>query len=326
MNIYTPLNTSRYEIRVVDLHPGEPDDPIHCSLKKVSLENGADYIALSYVWGDDKNTRPIQVNGNTLNITFNLALALKRLRDRQCTFTLWIDAICINQKNVVERTEQVGIMRYIYPMATCVWVWIGDPSSDPSKEPMRIPTRISLGAQLSGFLDVEETDIDASLDTVKSVRSQAVLGECSLTESDDTLLGLLEFMLLLIKGTHLDAIPWVSASKDSHSATHPRSKILAELVSMGSMPWWRRLWVIQEFILARDMMIIYKSIALKWTLLHTAMANLSKHQSCCAECYFALGQNVTDSMFAVLNMHEYRQHWYVNLICTSRADCPSPLQ
>ncbi|KAF2732509.1 HET-domain-containing protein [Polyplosphaeria fusca] len=40
--------------------------------------------------------------------------------------TLWIDALCINQDDIVERGHQVRLMREIYSKAQKVSVWLGD--------------------------------------------------------------------------------------------------------------------------------------------------------------------------------------------------------
>jgi hypothetical protein len=42
----------------------------------------------------------------------------------------WIDAICINQADLDERTEQIKIMRQIYRKAHSVAVWLGDDDGD----------------------------------------------------------------------------------------------------------------------------------------------------------------------------------------------------
>jgi hypothetical protein len=39
---------------------------------------------------------------------------------------MWIDAICINQANATERTQQVELMRVIYECTSEVIVWLGD--------------------------------------------------------------------------------------------------------------------------------------------------------------------------------------------------------
>lgn len=40
----------------------------------------------------------------------------------------WVDAICINQADLEERSAQVQIMPQIYSQASCVIVWLGDDS------------------------------------------------------------------------------------------------------------------------------------------------------------------------------------------------------
>lgn len=39
---------------------------------------------------------------------------------------LWIDAICINQQDILERNQQVNLMATIYQRATIVRVWLGN--------------------------------------------------------------------------------------------------------------------------------------------------------------------------------------------------------
>jgi hypothetical protein len=43
---------------------------------------------------------------------------------------LWIDAICINQKDLAERSVQVTRMRDIYIRATTVFIWLGEATAD----------------------------------------------------------------------------------------------------------------------------------------------------------------------------------------------------
>ena len=46
---------------------------------------------------------------------------------------LWIDQICIDQSNAVEKSQQVHLMRSIYQRATNVYIWLG-PASDDSDD------------------------------------------------------------------------------------------------------------------------------------------------------------------------------------------------
>ncbi|KAG7411841.1 heterokaryon incompatibility protein-domain-containing protein [Fusarium sp. MPI-SDFR-AT-0072] len=92
-----------------------------------------DFIALSYVWGYPKRKEGepphlITVDGVAFEVGPNLYFALTQLsrsmRIRQ-GFKVWIDAICINQADLDERSQQVTRMRDIYQSAWQVVIWLG---------------------------------------------------------------------------------------------------------------------------------------------------------------------------------------------------------
>ncbi|KAL8691862.1 MAG: hypothetical protein Q9218_003006 [Villophora microphyllina] len=129
---YFPLDPSRKEIRVLTLHPGEFSTDIRISINKAWIEPDllTRYEALSYVWGSTDNPSDISVKAKTIrsrkvSITQNLALALRYLRYKKTTRTLWVDALCINQTDLEERSNQVGMMGDIYRSADRVVVWLG---------------------------------------------------------------------------------------------------------------------------------------------------------------------------------------------------------
>lgn len=59
-----------------------------------------------------------------------LRASLRYLRETDSRRILWVDAICINQKDFNERGHQVGIMRDIYSKAPQVLIWLGEASTD----------------------------------------------------------------------------------------------------------------------------------------------------------------------------------------------------
>ncbi|KAK7433354.1 hypothetical protein QQZ08_000294 [Neonectria magnoliae] len=124
---YEPLDTTKSEIRLLDLLPDQ--DAIRCTMRHVSLPTNLQYEALSYCWGTMVRTVKITVNGDDLFITKNLYSALVRLRHKQRIKTLWIDALCINQKNIPEKNIQVPLMRTIYQSCMRVVIWIGEENS-----------------------------------------------------------------------------------------------------------------------------------------------------------------------------------------------------
>jgi hypothetical protein len=59
-----------------------------------------------------------------IKITQNLFDALTRLRCVKAR-NLWVDAICINQSDVEEKSRQIPLMKHIYELATQVVIWLG---------------------------------------------------------------------------------------------------------------------------------------------------------------------------------------------------------
>lgn len=100
------------------------------------LANGR-FTALSYVWGTPENPKNISVrdtdsNGEfgTLAVTPNLEEALRHLRWADKPRVMWIDAICINQGDMDERSKQVTFMAQLYNLARDVVVWLGPERND----------------------------------------------------------------------------------------------------------------------------------------------------------------------------------------------------
>ncbi|KAH8680097.1 heterokaryon incompatibility protein-domain-containing protein, partial [Tricladium varicosporioides] len=135
---YLPLPSEGDYIRLLSLLPNKSEaEPLQCKLHNYSLQKLSPgshrYEALSYVWGDPCETLPIYVDENRLLITVNLHAALSRLRDHAFERIIWVDAVCINQKNPKERNHQVQLMARIYSNALCVIVWLGEETKDTDR-------------------------------------------------------------------------------------------------------------------------------------------------------------------------------------------------
>jgi hypothetical protein len=153
---YTPLNTKNSAIRLLTIHPVDPHDPLslHCSLVQMSLDEHPVYHALSYAWSDDDsdNLLPqgITVDGKQWMVGPNLAAALNARRERDLgQEPIWIDAICINQADTNERSDQILRMRQIYAQAVLVTVWLG-PERDDSTIAFQMIREISQQGKNSG--------------------------------------------------------------------------------------------------------------------------------------------------------------------------------
>ncbi|KAI4594835.1 hypothetical protein KJ359_007355 [Pestalotiopsis sp. 9143b] len=99
----------------------------------MSLQRPRPYIALSYAWGDKYNTTEIELNRGVFSITSSLYGALRAIREPDRDVLVWADAVCINQKDADERSEQVQKMYLIYREADFVGIWLGPEADDSSR-------------------------------------------------------------------------------------------------------------------------------------------------------------------------------------------------
>lgn len=147
---YPPLPGPKW-LRLLRILSGNDEEAVF-SLEAFDMTRLPKYDCLSYTWGDpmsrnlyppdalqdemsalcDKKIR--HADGSVIMITENLVHALKRLAefgyssslDNLTPQYLWIDAICINQGDNVEKSSQVAMMDVIYSHAETVVVWLGE--------------------------------------------------------------------------------------------------------------------------------------------------------------------------------------------------------
>jgi hypothetical protein len=115
-----------YEIRLLVLNPGLPEDPIECFTEHFSVNQAKGYKALSYVWGDTEDSTFIQVDGSPFKVTKNLRDFLASYRTNNTCPVLWVDAVCINQRDIPERNSQIRLMKRVYEGADSILVWLGN--------------------------------------------------------------------------------------------------------------------------------------------------------------------------------------------------------
>ncbi|KAF2852567.1 heterokaryon incompatibility, partial [Plenodomus tracheiphilus IPT5] len=106
--------------------------PLRAKLSCTSLASTPKpvYEALSYTWGDAKDRHPVDLDGVHCSVTVHLAVALQHLRYKTHSRYLWVDALCIHQGDIIERREQVAIIRDIYEASVNVLRWLGEARDD----------------------------------------------------------------------------------------------------------------------------------------------------------------------------------------------------
>jgi hypothetical protein len=161
-------------------------------------------------------------------VTPNLEGVLLGLTGTNCSTWLWIDAICINQDDLLERATQVGYMKDIYNDSTGVIVWLGcDQSSTLS-------SAVSVIASISKQF---------ASDTL--LRSESIIGPEGVLLSDQ------EFQLLKTYTT--DKVLGMSAMEAYECIS-----------SFFSLPWFRRVWVLQEASSHRTVIVRLGAHSFPW--------------------------------------------------------------
>lgn len=152
------------------------------------------YEALSYVWGNMQDRMQIALNDQEAFVTQNLYIALQHLRLHTQPRRLWIDAICIDQQNTMERNHQVGMMRDVFSAASQVIAWWGP-------------------------------EIKSTLGTV----------------------GI--FTKLLYSKRHNWDIPIGQA----------------DMAAIALLPYWTRVWIVPEMVVAREITIQWGAYSMAWS-------------------------------------------------------------
>lgn len=210
---YPPLPEGH--LRLIDLEWSEGDESPHVTLSTSPMASHPSFEALSYAWGDPEITSPILCNGGTLHLSWNLNAALHRIiSPGEMKKKLWIDQICINQNDNIEKSVQVRLMGKIFGRAKRVIVWLGD--APPTAKP--------------GFNSLSSLQ-DALKDLVRRGQNFENFGEDRLEEF---------------------GLP---------NKFHAVWGVLWEVFDSS---WFRRLWVMQEATLARNLRLFYGSNSMDW--------------------------------------------------------------
>lgn len=118
------------EVRVMLLLPAKSmGEPLRCTLVHQQLDRTS-FEALSYVWGSTEVSQALCCDGKHLHITRNLDTALRYLRHKRHARRLWVDAVCINQIDMVEKSVQIRLMTSIYSKAERCVIWLGESDKD----------------------------------------------------------------------------------------------------------------------------------------------------------------------------------------------------
>ena len=246
---YRAIDSRGREIRLLKLMPSEVfASPLRGEILHTRLDDDGrqEYEALSYVWGAARFKSSIEVDGAAVEITPNLDLALRFLRRPAAARVLWVDALCINQGDVAERSEQVGFMREIYENCTRDIAWIG-PWVDDTGDEVPAPKTGTTGSESAE----PEAPVTAAQPAGRLDR-WIVAGRCVRLGGRDAELG------LQMLNRHRQAGAAASAAQ---SPWHHPERLSAAFVDP---PLWSRVWIKQELACAPAVVLASGRTEVRW--------------------------------------------------------------
>ena len=200
---------SKGTFRVLRILRGDPGQEVFCQLETVPSPETVPFEAISYVWGAPPHPRAdINIDYQTLAITKTAYDIITRRRSSYRDRLIWIDQVCINQEDILERQHQVQIMKDIYKGASGVVAYLGP-------------------AQDSYLLQAHFAEL---------YWRQEVFGY-----SPEKL-------------------------QESYRFGNRATEWDAQL-QFFAHPWFRRVWIIQEAVFAKNLMLLYGDVCLDWTMI-----------------------------------------------------------
>ncbi|MCJ1259478.1 hypothetical protein MMC24_007316 [Lignoscripta atroalba] len=250
-NVYTRLDSSKQEIRLVRLFPPQRHSAIKCELFIVSLHHRPSYEALSYAWGHSRHDYSIQLNDCAVSVTDNLYRALCQLRPFAVTRLLWIDQLCINRSDDDEHAQQVQLMGTIYSASYRTLLWLGD---EACVDPLDVPSdqiQVPKTRPCTWTWIKEGTAANASAGCYRPLIKAEFDAHGESEYKDDYIY--LTFCLVseLASSKRFKDIPYISSEEGSGR------EVLRALWFLMHRPWWGRVWTVQECILAPNSVILY---------------------------------------------------------------------
>ncbi|EFQ92328.1 hypothetical protein P3342_004475 [Pyrenophora teres f. teres] len=115
---YEPLDATEQQIRLIRLLEVS-GSPIHtCEISSFGLNEVPPYVALSYTWDDEAAPKGL-VSLSGCPIATGQALCdffdhIQASDIETLDLWLWIDQLCIDQANVLEKNHQIPLMSAIY--------------------------------------------------------------------------------------------------------------------------------------------------------------------------------------------------------------------
>ena len=128
--VQTPLVKSERQIRLLELLLSCKDERFDMKQTVFNLDNAPPNSATSYTWGSINSQKLVHINRAPHYIRHNSCYALWQVHKHYPGRFVWIDSICINQDDKIEKGQQVQMMGAIYPNTSLMLACVGSHQDD----------------------------------------------------------------------------------------------------------------------------------------------------------------------------------------------------
>ncbi|KAK5125829.1 hypothetical protein LTR85_012105 [Meristemomyces frigidus] len=245
---HPPLEDAATQLRLLTFVPDAIGDSLQLTMSICAMSEAPAYVAIFYTWGSADSRATISIDGCPLGVTQNCWHALHQVRRREpATTPIWIDAVCITQSDMAEKSLQVQAMDQIFADASRVWADMGPDQI--------IDDEAFLCRKLQQLREHRE-DKGQSMERVTFSGSE--------TESQPNLFRTGSLCWSLISPSGLGAAAeWRLGLTSGYNTCfqqlplpHWRRLCLA-ITALGSLHYWQRIWIVQEVVSARRLTLLY---------------------------------------------------------------------
>lgn len=248
---YVPMRER--SIRLLKIHPELQDHNVACTLNQYDNKIPP-YNALSYRWGSqgsqepesqESTTRKVYVNNTLISVHEPLWEFLDQMQQLGRTDDwIWIDFLCLNQRDHTEMSQQIHRMGDIYSEAKTTISWLGCKRSSGSQQNLEEAFVLIANKVAKKRVAVEKFFAQPNLNRWTDVRKRTqheyhVLDVLSSSKSAAT--------------TAFESLP-----KAMPEVVHlGQGLMIPPILSILSSPYWERAWVTQEVALSQRVILMF---------------------------------------------------------------------
>lgn len=225
--IYEELSPERRNIRLLQILPTEDLTDLRLRLLSANIEI-VEYTAVSFVWGNDVEMHEVWINSEKMGLPAKIFTMLQNTWRQRPRTLFWIDSVCIQQANHLERQHQVMLVSDVFQHASQVMALLDGihpdkinclreaqlPHARPSfPQPVRIVRAVTR-------LDSHQSPSEPAIDAANSP------------------------LMERLQGPNNEAF---------------FARIVAALKVVSRHEYWTRKWLIQEFCMSRNVILQFDS-------------------------------------------------------------------